>query len=978
MAAKKSKAKQKTADKDVKKEPTPPTRAPADSELDSEPIPVPEPLPLPVPPPVAKQSPPDDTKDLLSQDDVEHPYEKEVVEGDEWGPGGGDGWGDAGVGGSGGWGNDNLEWGDEGADYEFEGRNDGEEERDRGNSGWGQTGTNPAPSIDQERPSLGQPIQDHVPTRAASTPVPLPPPPAALIQPSQSHDQSESSGTQHTKMAPPQSQDQDSSHSKLKTYTFASTMANPNRSASQPASSAPPSSRPSYYWAPNQSKQPMSTTKGHNPVLTNLTPWGQPKNVDPWGDPKPQSAPPAPPAPPPALPAATQKRPAWYDWGRPPQTAVRAPPTNHRTDYGHDYDSDDDGYTDDGYTDHDDESYDARGRPTHASHGWGPDPRKHNKVNNAPLGFDNGMSTGFKPVLSQAEHAYTLNAMLNDVHQGYTGYHQHPQAPHHDPEPSHHQLEKARRLKQIAEEQRRLAMETEMFHQQKAHKQHRDQGRGKSSQKQKHKGDERNDNGWGTPKDERWTSSGWDRSGGQGQDDNGWGQSGNGWDQGGNDWGENSGDNSWGNNSGNDWGNNGAGNGRDGGGDAWGKAGGDAKDNSGGDGWNNGGGDGWNNVGGDGWDDGGKDGWNNGGGDGWDNTGGDDWGKGGGNKKVKNQGDTWDGHDNSWDATKASNGWGGNDGWDQNDGWGHGNNEQTWNDAEEDWKEASRYHVVTDISQHKSSKTFLYAIAKDPQTTKLSTSSKLGLPPGTVNESENQAFQPALKAIFGREWRMAKDRIHWTYSPENEPKVASVLFWIQQMESFLALLGLLKFLETKERGALFVNVTFRLKEYPDKPAFDWLRYDQVQASTDRILQHSILATDPAQQTIVFVYLLSRTGNSVAMWRRKLQVPKDVRQKHLQAIKKVKAGLRPDKDYRIHVDELPPSDKGKQTKPAKLSRSKATAKVKQATQAEPAKSMKDQDPTKKAKSVLKTHQHGRSISTIPEKKRKWWQILRFAD
>lgn len=112
---------------------------------------------------------------------------------------------------------------------------------------------------------------------------------------------------------------------------------------------------------------------------------------------------------------------------------------------------------------------------------------------------------------------------------------------------------------------------------------------------------------------------------------------------------------------------------------------------------------------------------------------------------------------------------------------------------------------------------------------------------------------------------------------------------------------MLKFLETKELGALFVNVTFRLNNYPDKPVFDWLGYKQVQVSADQILQGSILATDPADQTVIFVYLLSRTGNSVAMWRRKLQVPKEVRQKHLQALKKVKAGLRLDKEL-IYDDE----------------------------------------------------------------------------
>lgn len=79
--------------------------------------------------------------------------------------------------------------------------------------------------------------------------------------------------------------------------------------------------------------------------------------------------------------------------------------------------------------------------------------------------------------------------------------------------------------------------------------------------------------------------------------------------------------------------------------------------------------------------------------------------------------------------------------------------------------------------------------------------------------------------------------------------------------------------------------------------------------------------------------------------------------------------------------LPPSDKGKQTKPAKLLRSKPAAKSKQATKTETVKLTKDQasaKPAKPAKPALKTHQRGQSLPTVPEKKRKWWQILRFAE
>ncbi|KAG6880429.1 hypothetical protein C0992_000031 [Termitomyces sp. T32_za158] len=944
MAQKKSKPKQKIVDKDVKSERTPPAPAPAPvpaagSQPEEQPIPVPEPLPLPVPPPVAKGHATGSISRgeaiqyvadlhtylfILAEGAADHLVDKqeESDDGDGWGAGDGGDWGDV-----------RKEWGDdkgwgEGVDCEIEGHDNLQEYGDYGNLGWEQTDPTPAHSIDQGQPSR-QPVQDHVQTQVPSTPAPSSPSPplpapslspsAVPVQPVQPltdflHDQSESAG--HTKVAMPQIKSQNP-HLEPKKYIFASSMANRNRSSSQPAISSAPSSRPSYYWDPTQPlppKQAMSTTKGqHNPPPSNLPPWGQPKNVDPWGDPKPQ------PIPPPAAPqtaplAATQKRPAWLDWGRQPQAAAShaPPPADRRTDYAYDYESDDDEYTDDGYTDDDDETHNVWGPSPNANHGWIPHPSK-----------------------------------------GNSAYQQQPQK-HHSHAAPHHHPEKTRRLKEIAEEQRRLAMELE---EQKRYKQHYDQGTGRSPKKHKHKSDGRhNDNGWDTMKDEWGTSSGLVNNGGRGQDDNSWGQSGNNGRGHGNEW-ERDGGNSWGDSGG--WGNNGGGdewnnggdtwgnNGGNRGGDGWNNGGGDGWNNGGGDGWNNGGGDGWNNGGGDGWGNGGGDGWGNNGGDGWGNNGGDGWGKGNGGqvkgdgKKDKSQGDTWTGHDNSWSNAQGFNNSGASN-WDNNGAEG------------EDWGEKSS--------------TFVHAISPETlKATNSSTSLKLSLPPGTINESSNEAFKPALRAIFGEE-RLARERIYWIYSPKNDPAVDSILYWIRPMEHYLAFFGLLKFLETKERGALFINVEFRLKEYPDKPVFDWLGYKQVRKSADRILQQSILVTDPAEETVVFVYLLSRTGNSVAMWRRKLHVTKDIRQKYLKALKKVKAGLRPDED--IWDDELPPSDKGKQ--------SKNTKKSMQATKAEPAKLNKDPVSRKLTKPALKTHQHGQSLPTVAQKKRKWWQILRFAD
>ncbi|KAG6837996.1 hypothetical protein H0H93_008390 [Arthromyces matolae] len=1080
------KAKTKQADKKTveKKEQSLPAPAPVvETVPDQAPLPVPEPLPLPVPPPIPKQ-PSTNSQTATTHDHfygnnapIEGPWGApndgwagNSGAGEDGGPAnveGGDDWGTT-TGQSGvGWGN-NDGWVEQNLDYTSE-NGDGVVENDNGNHHADSGDTTPIPP----RPPSPQ---------ADATPTPPPPPvPTAASMPIPL-----SSGPQHAKLAPPQHQGSNPPPHAPKSYTYASAMANRSRPASQPATSAPPSNRPSYYWTPNQPpppKQPMSTTKSQqNPALRNLSAWGEPKNVDPWGDPKPQPAPPPAPAPappPPPLYTADQQRPAWYDWGRTPQPqpqhATKVPPRQHKAALSYDsgYDDHDDYDSEDGYEYIDDDrtytSHDAWGHPSSIKRGEY-NPRKHSRVNHhAPPGSDVG-ARGRTSNPSQAEHAKMLDAMLNNVHQSLTGHYQQPQRHHpqksaayRHAEMSYHEMEKARRLHQLAEDQRRM-QELAVVHGQKHH---HHQGSEKSTKKRNAKHDTWDGGGWDHPKDE-WASSGgrdnndgvWSRSGeGEGDGWNGGGNSGeDGWSNGGGDtgWGE-SGNDGWQEKGGDGWG--------DGNGDArWGESGNGGWAKKGGDGWGNGNGDhrgngdgggktkskffswgkskkqkpaqdnasynGWsNNDSAEVWskskskkqsqDNGWDNGWSNNDSaevwskskskkqsqdNGWDNSSSNNdsaevWSKSKSQKQSQDNGweNSWSNNDSAevwsksktkkqaghdvWDSSRSnkdSTRWGDNDG--RNDGEDDGS---SYDDEEEvdDWDETTRYHVVTDSTQHKSN-ALIHAMNVQ-QDSMPSMSSKLGLPPGALNESGNRAFEPAMKAIFGKE-RLAKDRIHWAFSPAHEPQVGAMLSWIQQMESHLAFFGLLKFLETQERGALFVNVSFRLKEYPDRPAFDWLRYEQVQVSADRILQHSILAADPAQQTIVFVFLPSRTGNSVAMWRRKLQVPSEVSQRHMQVITKVKAGLRPEKDYRIHVDELPPV-KERKAKSARLSKTNPKQpSLKQAVEpAKPKPAIQHHNPTKQtnlkpAKSALKAHHRTQSQPIVTEKKRKWWQILRFAD
>jgi hypothetical protein len=101
---------------------------------------------------------------------------------------------------------------------------------------------------------------------------------------------------------------------------------------------------------------------------------------------------------------------------------------------------------------------------------------------------------------------------------------------------------------------------------------------------------------------------------------------------------------------------------------------------------------------------------------------------------------------------------------------------------------------------------------------------------------------------------------------------------------------------------LIANADFRPPNSPNEPAFDWLTFDQLQVTRDRVLQESVAFYDPAVTTVVFVFLPSKTGNSVAMWRRRINVGNNTRTARINEIHLAMAGLRREKDYVVHVDE----------------------------------------------------------------------------
>ncbi|KLO15890.1 hypothetical protein SCHPADRAFT_824062 [Schizopora paradoxa] len=167
-------------------------------------------------------------------------------------------------------------------------------------------------------------------------------------------------------------------------------------------------------------------------------------------------------------------------------------------------------------------------------------------------------------------------------------------------------------------------------------------------------------------------------------------------------------------------------------------------------------------------------------------------------------------------------------------------------------------------------------------------------------ESLGAGLAPARLAFYNSKDRKARERIHWLFNPNKDERVSTLLAWIQEVSPSLGAFGLNKFLQGRERGALFVNAEYRPAHSPEQPAFDWLTYDQIHPTFDRILQESIAYYDVHTQVLVFVFLLSKSGNSMAMWRRKLILPNNLRLTFGAQITQAKAGLR--KQYPIYLDE----------------------------------------------------------------------------
>ena len=196
-----------------------------------------------------------------------------------------------------------------------------------------------------------------------------------------------------------------------------------------------------------------------------------------------------------------------------------------------------------------------------------------------------------------------------------------------------------------------------------------------------------------------------------------------------------------------------------------------------------------------------------------------------------------------------------------------------------------------------------------------------------------------------------------------------------------------KFLQTQERGALLVNAAYRHPSKPNEPAFDWLIFDQLQKTYDKVLQESVAFYQPEKQTVVFVFLPSPSGNSVAIWRRRINVPNNIRLMLQAQIRHAMAGLRHEKDYLVYVDEyvafVPNTSTSssffRKPNPDAMYGTSATGKDGQRGMFSPRTRKGSIPPLYTAPDGVLTMKKGKlgkapKAPKDPNKKRKWWHIF----
>ncbi|TFK76175.1 hypothetical protein BDN72DRAFT_757105 [Pluteus cervinus] len=171
--------------------------------------------------------------------------------------------------------------------------------------------------------------------------------------------------------------------------------------------------------------------------------------------------------------------------------------------------------------------------------------------------------------------------------------------------------------------------------------------------------------------------------------------------------------------------------------------------------------------------------------------------------------------------------------------------------------------------------------------------------PSSIFESQGTALASVSHALFANNKRKARDRIYWFFSPDKDPRVVEFMKWVKVSSPQIAELGVQKFIQTGERGALMANVEFCINT---RPTLDWLTYADLQKTMDFVLQESAAWYNPAKHVLLFVFLPSKSTNSVAIWRKMIDIPDKTKRTFQSQLKTTVAGLKKPDEYAIHLDE----------------------------------------------------------------------------
>ncbi|KAG9082207.1 hypothetical protein FRC07_014279, partial [Ceratobasidium sp. 392] len=140
-------------------------------------------------------------------------------------------------------------------------------------------------------------------------------------------------------------------------------------------------------------------------------------------------------------------------------------------------------------------------------------------------------------------------------------------------------------------------------------------------------------------------------------------------------------------------------------------------------------------------------------------------------------------------------------------------------------------------------------------------------PPGTIVESSGEGIMRAEKALYASlSIRPVDERIFWTMPPDHDERVRNRIKSVDAMSRELALYGLDQYLAHGIKGAIMTNAGYHVPEWPESPSYDWITFDDARRTGDKTLQESIAFSDPGLTTIVFIFLMSRSGESMAIWR----------------------------------------------------------------------------------------------------------------